>query len=456
VINPLNIPLAQQATATPRDLRKPEGLVWGAVHFSPLVALEAFYQYSWSPTVLPAVGTYLSGGDLIPGVSSAQFTGTASDLGTDVCARFGLNPDQSNFQYSNGTDPDKIKAIEPPPGPMEGGDGCFDFMYLKTPVSKKRIEPDDGGQYGFTLQTLFPRLNDTTFSLHYANYHSRLPYITGISVSQQALDESESNAAFNIRNQLLGPAQAAEYSFANLTKELLLIFEYPEDIQMFGFSANTTTIRTGTAFSAEVAYHKDYPLPVHVGQIVPAIIDRVPPGHPGAEYSPPYQPSSFQRAWLTRDKIQTVLGVTQLFGPRLGASQVAFSLEAAQTHIDNMPDKSKFRLQTPGVALLQYEPEKLFADQNSWGYRCATVFTYDNVFGALKVSPRLVFSHDVEGNSPAGQPFQEGRRVFSIGVNVGYIGRITSDLSYTTFFGAGDYNVLNDRDFLNFNLRYYF
>ena len=63
VINPLNIPLVQQATATPRDLRLPVGLIWGAVHLSPKVSVEAFYQYSWDPTIIPARGTYLSAGD---------------------------------------------------------------------------------------------------------------------------------------------------------------------------------------------------------------------------------------------------------------------------------------------------------------------------------------------------------------------------------------------------------
>ena len=151
-----------------------------------------------------------------------------------------------------------------------------------------------------------------------------------------------------------------------------------------------------------------------------------------------------------------MLGVTQLLGPQLGASQVAISLETAYLHIHDMPDKDKVRLQTPGVALLQYGPQDLFADADSWGYRLAGVLTYSNVLGAFEVSPRVIFSHDVQGNSPAGQPFQEDRKVLTLGVNTTYIDRFSAGLSYTSFFGAGDYNVLNDRDFLNFNLRYTF
>ncbi len=458
VINPLNVPLAQQPTSTPQDLRLPVGMVWGAIHLTPLVSLEAFYQYEWESTVIPAKGTYLSGNDIVPGIDSAQFTGTASDLGTDVCARFGLDPNADNFQDSSGQDPTKIKALEPPPGLDEGGDGCYDFLYLKA-RALGNLEPKNGGQYGFTLQSIIPKWNDSKIAFHFANYHSRLPYLSGYTVSQEALDASRENTLFNVRNGLLSPADAADLGFANVTKEIELLFEYPEDIQMYGLSFNTTTIRTGTAFSAELAHHRNHPFQLHVGQVAPGLLNLTPPDHPGfpdGKYSPPYQSDAFIRSWIELDKTQLALGVTQLLGPQLGASQVALSLEAAYLYIHDMPDKDNVRLQTPGVALLQFEPQDLLADANSWGYRLAGVATYSNVFGALEVSPRVVFSHDVQGNSPIGQPFQEDRKALTLGVNTTYIDRFSAALSYTSFFGAGDYNVLNDRDFLNFNMRYSF
>ena len=268
---------------------------------------------------------------------------------------------------------------------------------------------------------------------------------------------SVANTAFNIGNGLLDPGQAIEYAFANITKDLELLFEYPEDIELYGLSFNTTTIRTGTAFSGEIAHHRDHPLLIHVGQLVPALLGLTPPDHPGfpdGDYSPPYASDSFIRSWLRRDKTQTSFGLTQLLGPRLGASQVAVSLETAWLHIHDMPDKDKVRLQTPGVALLQYGPQDLFADKDSWGYRLAGVISYDNVAGAFTVAPRLIFGHDVSGNSPGGQPFHERRKSLTLGVNVKYIDRFSADLSYTSFYGAGDFNVLGDRDFINFNLRY--
>ena len=168
---------------------------------------------------------------------------------------------------------------------------------------------------------VLPAFNDTKIAFHYANYHSRLPYIAGFSASQEALQNSASNTAFNIGNGLLAPAQAIEYAFANITKDLELVFEYPEDIELYGLSFNTTTIRTGTAFSGEIAHHRDHPFLVHVGQVVPALLDLTPPDHPGfpdGDYSPPYASDSFVRSWISLDKTQLALGVTQAVRPQVG------------------------------------------------------------------------------------------------------------------------------------------
>jgi hypothetical protein len=457
VINPLNIPLVQQPTSTLKDRRLPVGLIWGAVALSPLVSVEGFYQYSWESTVIPELGTYLSVSDLPPGITSAQFSGTALDLGTDVCAQYGLDPNVDNFQDSSGQDPAKIKALEPPPGPAEGGDGCFDFMFFKGPFDRKAVEPENGGQYGFTVQTIIPALNDTKIAFHYANYHSRLPYASVISVTEEALQATVADTAFNVDNGLLDPAQAAQYAAANLTKDLEGVFEYPEDIELYGLSFNTTTIRTGTAITGEIAHHRDHPFQLHVGQVLPALLAVTPPAHPGfpdGDYSPPFVPDSLVSALIFLDKTQVSLGLIQLLGPRLGASQVAVSLETAWLHIHDMPDKDKIRLQAPGLALAEFGPQDQFADKDSLGYRLGGVITYNNVLGAFEVAPRFLFVHDVSGNSPGGQPFQERRKSLTLGVNVKYIDRVSAGLSYTSFYGAGDYNVRSDRDFINFNLRY--
>ena len=92
-------------------------------------------------------------------------------------------------------------------------------------------------------------------------------------------------------------------------------------------------------------------------------------------------------------------------------------------------------------------------DADSWGYRLLGQLRYANVFGAVNLAPRLAFSHDVKGYTPAPfSAFWEGRKAVSVGLGCDYINRLTADLSYTAFFGGGSDNPLQDRDFIRFNI----
>lgn len=87
----------------------------------------------------------------------------------------------------------------------------------------------------------------------------------------------------------------------------------------------------------------------------------------------------------------------------------------------------------------------------------AAQLTYDNVFAAINLSPRIQWAHDVQGISPqpAG-PFREGRKAVSVGLKATYLQQWELDLAYTDFFGAGKYNLLNDRDFFTATLKFSF
>ena len=98
-----------------------------------------------------------------------------------------------------------------------------------------------------------------------------------------------------------------------------------------------------------------------------------------------------------------------------------------------------------------------FADATSWGYRLVTRFQYNNAIGAITVSPRLGWGHDVSGNSPGpGGSFIEGRKALTRGLNFDFQSTWSADISYTDFAGAGRYNLINDRDFIAINFKYAF
>ena len=98
-----------------------------------------------------------------------------------------------------------------------------------------------------------------------------------------------------------------------------------------------------------------------------------------------------------------------------------------------------------------------FADDFSWGYRMIARFDYYNAIGAVTVSPRIAWAHDVDGTTPGpGGSFIDGRKTLTLGVGFNYLDRWIFDLAYTDYMGGGRYNLLQNRDFFTASVRYSF
>jgi hypothetical protein len=443
--NPLNLPLTQQPTGLPRDLRLPVGMLWGSLQLNPTLAIEGYYQYEWQATVLPAQGTYLSTNDVItPGAQSVQ-VGPFPDQGTDVDAAFGLPPGTVGFVPN----------------------------WFQTPRASDD-SPSDQGQFGLSLRLLVPNWNDTSFNLQFVNYHSKTPSVQAITPgTENYLEYSlQAIAAQSAQLQQAGadPASATQAAgtiqFNQFLNAARYRATYAENIRMVGFSFSTTSLKTGTAFFGEIGYHFDAPIPVVLGQISYLAF----PGASPADPLPPIDLEQTSPAEITaiyanktidlyekRDKTFVALGATQIFGPQLGASQSTLTAELGWLHVWNFPSKDELLIGVPGIAAIQSSPDSVFADANSWGYRVTGNLTYNNVFGAVTMVPRFIFAQDVNGNSPSGAgSLREGNKSFSVGLQARHVQTLQTELSYTTFFGAGAYNLRNDRDFVNFNIRYFF
>jgi len=446
VINPVDINQLLQPGALPRDADRPQGMVWGVVSLTDILSLEAFYQYEWKDVRAPPLGTYFSVNDAIggDGLGSAMLgMGAVSDLGTDLDEAFAL-----------------------PAGTLG-----FDRDFFRLP-GLSRDQPRDGGQYGVALQAIVPQWNATKLSVHFVNYHSRLPLINGftadaatiVSTSQAAVDARAAELVPIYESTGLTPEEAA--AAAQTTAEALTISDYanaagyravyPEGLKMLGFGFNTATPGTGTLVAAEVSHHFDWPLQIFLGEVVSATLSPIqftgtsgqsPLGTFGAHDTVP--------GFIERDRTQFSLGLTQLFGPRLGAARSALGFDLAWVHIHDMPRVDDLPLHAPGVV----PPLKRdrFPDEDSWGYRLSGNLTYLNVLGAVNVQPFAVFTHDVNGTTPApAGPFIEGRKSLTLGVGFEYVKAVTASLSYTRLFGAGRYNPSNDRDFVRFSAAYWF
>jgi hypothetical protein len=436
VINPLDLS-ALNVPATPaRDVLIPQGMLWGAAALTNHIAVEAYYQYEWKAVQLPPVGSYFSNNDLSggDGLNVAMLgAGKFSDLGTDLDTAFAL-----------------------PAGTLG-----FDPDFFKLPGSGGVERPSDQGQFGFTVTSILPGSNATKLSAHLVRYHSRLPLVSGLTANQAAIDQTtqadvDALAASLVAPYLstgLTPAEAADTAAA--TAEALTTsqyanqagyqVEYPEDITMLGVGFNTATLARGMLISGEVSHHHNFPFQISLNELFAAALS---PMQFTASGSPLGSFGADQRikGFVRLDRTQATLGMTQLFGSRLGAAQTALNADVAWVHVHDMPGRNDVPLQA-------VEPPSA----DSWGYRLGGSMTYEGVLGGLSVTPAVLFTHDVRGTTPAPvSTFLEQRKSFTAALGLNYINRWTGNLSYTGFFGASDRNLLNDRDMVRLQLSYTF
>jgi hypothetical protein len=181
-------------------------------------------------------------------------------------------------------------------------------------------------------------------------------------------------------------------------------------------------------------------------------------------------PGTEIRGWERHEVSQWQVTATKLFANLLGAEQIAAVAEVGGTKVWDLPDTDVLRYQGDGTDT-GGGPDILtgagrnpitqvtgFPTSYSWGYRVAVRADYNSVFGSpVNLSPRIAFNHDVNGITPGpGGNFIEDRRSTTLGVEATYLNAWAADLSYTRFSGAGNLNLIHDRDFVSFLIRYSF
>ena len=329
------------------------------------------------------------------------------------------------------------------------------------------------------------------------NYHSRLPLISattgttaGITAGARAAaavsPTSQPNVpstTFNALNAAVGATAAASQirtiggllAVDRYAKTANYFIEYPEDIEQIGVSFNTSL--GDWALQGEYSHKDDVPLQIDDVEILFATLTPLGRVIGNTAWNQNQvgtfsQPNQYIRGYIERDVSQLQATVSKVFSNVMKADQFAFVAEAAVTHVHNMPSKNTLRLNGPGTfvsgnpfhataagghAGKPAEDSDNFADATSWGYRLAGRWSYNNAYKAINLSPRAAFQHDVDGVTPGpGGNFIEGRKAFTLGLTATYKNQWAADVSYTDFYGAGRHNLLNDRDFVSFNIKYSF
>ena len=426
IINPIDVTQIRVPGAELRNALQPVGMLWGSVGVGANGSLEGFYQYEWDQTDPEPSGSYFSSNDF------------ATDGGSKLMLGFGSVPDTVPF----GAAAAASIGASPVGVAVPRGDN---------------VDPQDGGQYGLSYHTFVPNLGDTDLGFYFVNYHSRLPIISARSGTPTGLASGDY-------------AGSAQY-----------FIEYPEDIKMLGFSFNTQVATTGWALQGEISTKFDAPLQVDDVELLfaalsPLAIPEAGAGMPGLgtllANTNQVAPGGVGfgtviPGFIERDVTQIQLTASNLFPQVLRANEFALIGEIGLTHVNNMPSKSTLRLEAPGTytsanpaltaagAQPATEDESAFPDATSWGYRIRGRFTYNNAVGPWALIPSFAWRHDVSGITPGpGGNFLQGRKAISLGLGANLRNQWSAELRYTNFFGAGRHNLINDRDFVSFTIKY--
>jgi hypothetical protein len=446
VINPIDVPAARIPGAEVRDLLLPVNMLYGSAILSDTLSVEAFYQFEWEAIQPDEPGTYFS---------------TSDSIGEDA----------------------QVVSIS-------GLDECFDTISSCVyPNSVQRAAdntPSDSGQWGLAARLFAPNLNSTEFGVFALNYHSRRPLISVTagnyedSVYQSTFLGVVSNAAFvsavGGATNAIQPAWVAAQHNARLPGSGDYFLEYPVDIKLYGLSFNTFYTPLDIAFSGELSYRPDYPIQIDDQELIQAMLstgDDLAAASVGAigldpateafvlsqlQQGPRSQYNSFVTTpgegeriigYINKEVIQTQVTFVRSFGPQLGASQVTAVGEIGMTHV-NLPEPAELAIETGGVPDDGGDRgQQDFADDFSMGYRLRMQATYNNFFRGWNLTNTYSFSHDTNGNTPLPiGNFLEDRRSFGATFGLNYRQLYNAELNYTTFFGAGQRNLINDRDFV--------
>jgi len=408
VINPVNVAALREAGSELRNAFLPIEMVWLSLPITQNLSMEAVYLLEFEQIDPDPAGTFFSTNDF------------ATPGGEFAMLGFGLLSD------------DRLP------------DGSLPFGALPRGLDRA---PDDRGedQFGVAFRYYAEELNGTEFGLYYMHYDSRLPLISGTTVTSSDLSSGN------------------------------FFVEYPEGIDLFGASFNATLGGT-VSLAGELTYRSNQPYQIDDVEVLFAGLTPLNVGipEPASRFQSQLGQFGFGEtlSGVFRTEVSQVqMTLTNIFEPSdfFGYDQLAFVGEIGATKVWDMPSRDVLRLNGPGTdtgggpdqfsgnltnPITQVDG---FPDSFSWGYRTVLAATYNNAIGPITLIPRIAFNHDVNGTTPGpGGNFIEDRKAITIAITADYLSRFTGTLSYTNFFGNKQFNLIHDRDFISASVSYAF
>lgn len=434
VLNPVDVAKLRSPGSELKEAFLPIGMFQVAMDLTDNLSLEVVQQYQFRATRLEPNGTYFSTNDHVsPGGTKILIAGAA--------------------------------ASENPAAPAPAG----------TAIPRNRdIQPSGGDQVAVAARLLVPELNNTEFGLYFANYHSRTPLVSGYTTSLTAAQEgaiaTAAGQAAAARVAAAGGDAAAQQAAAAAAgtgavtvaraQTSSYLAEHPDDIRMVGLSFNTLG-PWGVALQGEYSYRPNQPVQIAANNLLAELLSLgAQPLDTGINAGPR---DAFVEGYKRVKAHQAQVTATQTLGRYFGADQIVGVVEAGYTYLD-LPSGIDFN--GTGVDVTTNISRQGLMTRNSYGYRMVLRSSYNNAIGAINLSPRVAFSHDLRGNSPT---FSQGAQAVTVGIGASYQNNWEADLSYTNFYGGENYNVnvgglplrssnqpLSDRDFVAATVSYSF
>ena len=466
-INPVDVSRLRIPGAELKEALKPVPMASINIGVTENVTFEAFYQFKWKETIIDPRGTYFSTNEVVSRGSDRIYLG------------FGAVPEDAPFGFV-------------PRAP--------------------NVYASDSGQYGVAVRVLVPELNNTEFGFYAIKNHSRAPLVSAITPTQHinpdlsgplttvfvlagmppAMAAEQAAGLWGLATavQMFGPEAvppeqlailtspdsqsaleaAGQFAFFDAAATARYQVEYPEDINLYGVSFNTDIGNTGWTLQGELSYRPDQPMALDDVETLYAALSAV---------NPAFGPiNSFGNYWnrlgeriqgyREKDMYQIQMSTIRAFGPTLGSDQMIFIAEVGYTSVPGLSDTT-IPFDGPGTFTGQSElatqfgiqpytqDPQYFATSSSWGYRTVVQLDYTDAFASVNMSPFLQFAHDVNGITP--NPilnFQEGRKSLTVGLKFDYLSQWASEIQYTEFWGAGNRNLISDRDFISATVKYSF
>ena len=495
-INPIDVGKLRTPGSELKEALRPLMMVSASLNVTETLSLEAFALLDWERTRVDPPGTYFSTNDFV------------AKGGKKVYLGFGAIGDSSGLgAIPRGSDREPGKAGQYGVNLKwlaHGlGDTEFGLYYMnyhsRLPVISATTPTEGIVVSNITGNTATALQGNAAFlgALVPSAAAAGLPTSTALTVLIGAsLGDPTATAtlnAFPALQPLLPTVAGVSSQFSQL--ELLTraatgryIIEFPKDIHLVGASFNTSL--RGIALQGELSYRSSQPLQVDDVELLFAALSPLSARFSGnnqlsAALAAAGQPALGLNQYIPgfrRVKVWTgQMTATKVTRGFFGADQSTFLAEAGFVKAD-LPSKSSLRFDGPGTfvggdlaamtnsgsntsaaALIAAgsvpasEPAAAFADSFSWGYQVVGRLDYNNAFRGVNISPTIVYSHDVGGNTPLPLGnFIHGRKSFTIGAEFTFQNSWALDLRYVNFFGAGRYNLLADRDYVSCNVKYSF